>query len=90
MPSPYKVVTPGLRGSDQYSRFLARLARAAGIPEKGGKPDLVALMDRAVAELGLRHGLIAPRRVNPVGFNNLSKRRKTERKRISEESSEGG
>jgi hypothetical protein len=70
MPSktPQDPVLIALRGTDQYARFLDRLLRAV----QKTRPAIrtrTQLADLALAELGLREGLRAPRRCKPLGTN---------------------
>jgi hypothetical protein len=73
MPSPHPVLV-ALRGTDQYARYLELLERAvrkAGVAldqvGAGGGPT--ALVELALAELGARHGLMAPARIGRPGAN---------------------
>jgi hypothetical protein len=57
-----------LHGSDQYARFLDRLLKLV----QRTRPAIrtrTQLADLALAELGFREGLRAPRRCRPLGAN---------------------
>ena len=68
MPSNLPVVVPPIRGDDAYARFLDRMEREAKKRGHTGE-GRTALVDLALATLGLQWGIKAPRRAAPRGTN---------------------
>ena len=63
MPSRNPFLVPPLAGTPEYGAWLDELRARSGAASRS------RLVEQALAELGRKHGLEPPRRVNPVGTN---------------------